>query len=177
MSKSPALKFEGAISVWSGLLVLAILAVIALFLIPVYTHPGGASMANICLSQVKQQATGILIYRADHNERIPLRDNWMDALIPYVKMDAIFHCPAVQEANDKNPHLYGYSLNSGLSGVDAEKIANPERVALLYDSSNLARNASDPLLSLPDPPRTHEKRKGNNIGYLDGHVRRLRVNP
>ena len=37
---------------------------------------------------------------------------------------------------------------------------------MLYDSSNLARNATDPFTSLPNPPR-HLK---NNIFSLDGTI-------
>jgi hypothetical protein len=54
----------------------------------------------------------------------------------------------------------------------------PEQVPLLYDSTNLARSASDALTSLPKPGRHQMRegrqgpiRQGNNVGYLDGSAR------
>ena len=41
---------------------------------------------------------------------------------------------------------------------------------MIYDSINYARNASDPLLSLPNPGR-HEGY--NVIGYADGHAKHV----
>jgi prepilin-type processing-associated H-X9-DG protein len=52
--------------------------------------------------------------------------------------------------------------------------SSPSRPArALYDSSNLARNASDPGTSLPNPPR----HLGSVIGYADGHVSAGRRQP
>jgi hypothetical protein len=99
----------------------------------------------------------------------------MDALSPYLKNDDVKHCPAVQVESKKDPTLFGYAFNSKLSGVDSSKVINPTEVPLLYDSINLARNASDPVISLPDPPRMHGQNRSNIMAYADSHAKRLRV--
>lgn len=44
---------------------------------------------------------------------------------------------------------------------------------LLFDSINLARNASDPFVSLPNPPRRHTEGQppANYIAYADTHAK------
>lgn len=58
-------------------------------------------------------------------------------------------------------------MNNWLAGRSSEKVRKPETIPLVYDSSNLARNAADPFTSLPDPPRHRE----NRAVYLDHEVR------
>lgn len=134
-------------------------------------------MATRCQSNVKQQTTALLIYAADHDDRLPTRDSWMDALLPFVKSEQIFHCPAVQESNQENPHLFGYAFNSRLSGVEIESIDRPETVPMTYDSINMGRNASDPIVSLPSPPRVHDDKACNLISYLDTRTDRVTNSP
>lgn len=94
---------------------------------------------------------------------LPPRENWMDAITPYTKNHVMEHCSEV-----RGPAEYGYAYNSQLSGLDETKIADPGKLPMIYDSTNLARNASDPVASLPKPGR-HEGR--NSISYADGHAR------
>lgn len=123
-----------------------------------------ASKATACLSNVKEQALGLVIYAEDH-EVYPARDVWVDGIRPYVRNEAAFHAP---EFAKTSPGAYGYAFNSALA--DAKEPAHPERVPLVYESTNPVKNASDPVTSLPRPGR-HAGR--NNVGYADGHARRV----
>jgi prepilin-type processing-associated H-X9-DG protein len=89
----------------------------------------------------------------------------MDAAGRYRKPENWSHCPAVHPFSLS---AFGYAFNSNLSGKKVTAIANPAATPMLYDSTNLARNASDPVTSLPEPPRHGA---GNNLGYADGHAR------
>lgn len=64
--------------------------------------------------------------------------------------------------------LFGYAYSSKVAEKVYDELPSPESHTLIYDSSNLARNASDAVTSLPNPPR-HRGR--NNIAYADGHAR------
>lgn len=132
-----------------------------------------------CLTTLKQLALSGIMYAGDYDDRLPLRDEWMDAFRPYHKNILIEHCPGVQSSNaDPNKPPYGYAFDSRLSLQVLAKVNEPRAQTFLYDSINLARNASDPLLSLPDPLREHPAKGGstkryNSMAYLDGHVTEL----
>lgn len=166
-----------AITLIEALIVAAIVIVLVIVLIPVVANDHGSRMSTRCLSNVKQCVTALAIYVGDFNDRLPLRDEWMDSILPYTRNERSLHCPAVQEANELNQHLYGYSFDSRLSGADVSKVGNPVQTVLVFESVNLARNASDPFISQPDPPRKHGNKSGNMIGYLDGHAERTSISP
>lgn len=115
-----------------------------------------------CLSNVKQLTLAMLFYCEDWH--LPARDLWMDAIGPYHRNRQLEHCTEVRE-----PSQYGYAFSSLLERRELSKVENPSEQPMIYDSLNLARNASDPVVSLPKPGR-HEGK--NNIGYADGRASR-----
>ena len=126
-------------------------------------------MKTACLSNTKQQARALEMYREGADGRYPNRDYWMDAIEPFVKEDKyVFHVPGPWAA--KAPDVYGYAFNSTLSRAGQPK--EPEKVPLVYDSSNPIRNASDPVTSLPSPGRHDGK---DHIAYADGHAKTVVV--
>lgn len=146
------------------------LAVLAAVIYPVFaqerTHCGGVSS---CLSNVKQLGTAINIYMADCDDRFPLRDTWMDATYLYTKNKSIYHSPALQLPKE-NPDIYGYCFNAMLSGAKVPDAV--DTVPMVFDSVNLAKNASGGIYSLPSPAR-HEE--GNHIGYVDSHAKTVKL--
>jgi len=85
----------------------------------------------------------------------------MDELLPYTKTEVVFHSPAVGSGG------YGYAMNSAIPGTILPQYSNPSIVVTLFDSTDLARNATDSLTTEPIPPRYHGH---NTIAFLDGHV-------
>jgi prepilin-type N-terminal cleavage/methylation domain-containing protein len=87
------------------LVVIAIIAILAAILFPVFARAREKARATACLSNVKQIATGIMIYIQDYDETYPAACNisrafntqWpqLRTLVqPYVKNDAIWFCPS-----------------------------------------------------------------------------------
>jgi len=105
------------------------------------------------------------MYSTDNDGKPPPRDFWMDAIWDYTKNKQILHCDLV-----KGQGLYGYALNARVKTLGSN-LPSPETTPLVYDSVNLARNASDLVNSLPKPGR-HDG--VNHVVYADGHVRTLR---
>jgi len=118
------------------------------------------------MSHVKQIAYMQILYSADFDDRYPLRDNWMDSTTGYRKGDDMLRCPTFADDRNAPKNQYGYAMNQAMSG--RKPPPNYAEVPLVFDSINLARNASGTLDSLPDPPRHG---KGNIIGYADGHAK------
>jgi prepilin-type processing-associated H-X9-DG protein len=127
-----------------------------------------------CLSNVKQIGTAFDMYLQDYDDRLPPNSDWTSRLFPYLRNERLLQCPSVAgpEVHDYSRtsglSSFGYAYNSKLAEATQKEIGNAKSRVLIYDSTNLARDASDLVTSLPDPPR-HQGR--NNIGYADGHAR------
>ena len=110
---------------------------------------------------------------AELNDSLPPADKWEENtdFTSRVPQDAWLHCPAVSNGHDDK---FGYAYNTALAGKKLNLNGKPlntypdaAKMPLLYDSTNLSKNAQDAVTSLPKPGR-HSGR--NNILYLDGHV-------
>lgn len=139
--------------------------ILAAILFPVFAQARESARAISCLSNIKQQGTSLRMYLQDYDDKYPQADQWMDLTQPYYKNDIILHCPSVSQPGTQS---YGYAFNKALSRTSDEKIKSPQTTVMLYDSTNLARNATDSVTSAPNPAR---HRRGNNVGYADGHAR------
>jgi len=156
-----------------ALAIAGIVIVAGIIFYPVFARAPTFHGRDMCLFKLKQLALASLFYASDYDDRWMPRNQWMDVIVPYHKNRDLEHCPGIEWQFERNKSLYGYAFNSKLS---LQKIDDKDpNVPLLYDSMNLARNASDPFISLPSPPRVHrEGKKGvNNVGYVDGHARAL----
>jgi prepilin-type processing-associated H-X9-DG protein len=160
---------------WSGIRGLALVkklaagAVIGIFVVAAYPLAFQHRIIckkTSCLSNVKQLATASFIYSADYDDHFADRDHWMDVLYPYSKNEDILRCP---DLNDMSGRIYGYAFNSWLAPRVATDVESPAETPYIFESLNLARNASDPFVSLPlDDHRGGLVRR--NVGYLDGHA-------
>lgn len=107
--------------------------------------------------------------------QFPHGEGWMDALEPYIRTDDM----SAEEAQKKfmNPLLgknedgaFGYAFNDAASAKYKDDVPTPARTPLVFDSSNLSRNAhGSPEELLPNPPR-----QGGNMGIsVTGEVLKL----
>ncbi len=115
-----------------------------------------------CLSNLKQLATGALMYAQDHDETFPDADEWMDQIMPYIKNEAILKCPAASDLE------YGYAMNAALSGMAMEDVTSLASTVMFFDSDIGTRNAAGGPDAACDPPRHNG---GNNFAYTDGHAK------
>lgn len=85
------------------LVVIAIIAILAAILFPVFSRAREKARATACLNNVKQQATGVMMYVQDYDDTYPMSiyspDGariivMVDAVMPYMKNDQIFECPS-----------------------------------------------------------------------------------
>jgi hypothetical protein len=143
--------------------------IVVLFLasVPVGSSKEQAKRSS-CLSNVKMQAAALQIYAADYDERLPNRDSWMDAITPYGKFKTYPVCYEVSKL--KHPQYIGYCFNRQLS--NSEFPADLQTTPLVFESTNMARNASGGLESLPVPGRHFGS---NNVAYADGYAKSVKM--
>src|SRR5688572_19869786 len=87
--------------------------VLAAVMFPVFEQAKIAALRTSSLSNLKQIGTGTMIYCADYDERLPLGPDWMDALVPYTKTEAIYHAPRQGQPRGNS---YGYAFREELKG-------------------------------------------------------------
>lgn len=138
-------------------------AFVAAVLFPVFAQAKQCSKCVSSLSQVKRLGLGMVMYGADHDERLTPRDLWMDAVYPYVKDWTAFHRLAAPKGT------WGLAFNGALDRAKPPR--NAEQIPMIYDSVNPIKNASDLFTSLPSPGLY---RGFDDVAYADGHARRVR---
>lgn len=164
-------KPKSSIPVWvwfvvvpCGCFIVGVIALAAL-LFPVFSQARERARNVSCLSNVKQQELGILMYAQDYDQYLPAANQWMDATSPYRHSELSLHCPAAAQSTSD---LYGYAYNKGISARLLPSVADPQTTPMTYDSTVLTRNAFDYVSSLPRPGRHVGE---NNVGYADGHAK------
>lgn len=133
----------------------------ALLAAPALMGERARAMQEASQSNLKQLALGVIQYTQDHDEKLPDADKWVDEIMPYVKLQAVFRDPAA-------PGLrWGYAFNRTLSGVALADLDAPAATVLLFESTSGKKNASDTGESIPMPGR-HSS--GTDYALADGHV-------
>lgn len=169
---------------WIELLVIvAVLAVIAAILFPVFARMNEPDRGNAtCMRNLKNIALGFRQYVQDYDEAFPIAknsasglekiDNWIGQLEPYVKSQQIFQCPVDGNAIDNERSSYGY--NSNLSGMTDKKIGNTSIVVLNFEVVADPRNRTQ-TGSTPAAITANERHlDGAYYSFADGHVKWLK---
>jgi hypothetical protein len=127
--------------------------------------------AQSCPDHLKVLWNAFNLYAQDW-DALPPAAGWMDnqEIVSKVPENVDFHCPAVSNGHDNR---YGYAYNEEVAGrslgqrTSLKQMANAAKTPLIYDSTDLAKNATDRFTSLPKPGR-HDG--VDYVLYLDGHV-------
>src|SRR5215208_2314470 len=88
------------------LVVVAIIAILAAVLFPVFARARAAAYQSSCTSNLRQLATGFMLYCEDYDQTFPangvshltdvtdIEKLWIRQIQPYMKNQAVLHCPA-----------------------------------------------------------------------------------
>lgn len=89
------------------LVVMAIIAILAAILFPVFSRARARAQQTACLSNLKQLGTALVLYASDYDTRFPMWADvdpmpadpmsawtWDEAVMPYVKNSDVFYCQA-----------------------------------------------------------------------------------
>ena len=138
---------------------LALIAVLAATLFPVFARAREKARQASCNSNVKQLALGMLMFAQDHNDRLPSALTWRRDITPYVGNERLFLC-----ASDDSGQACSYAMNYALSQKDLSTIEAPEQQVMLYEADTAGA-----------PAKRHND--GLVIGFADGRVKWLREPP
>ena len=135
---------------------------------------GGKKVTALCMTRLSAVGKAQFLYAADHDDRLPPAEIWVDATWKYVgkkdpgeQTESVFKCPSVSIRRDGR---YGYALNSELDSKSISSIADPPETPLVFDSKALFRNAAgQPVAAYPDEGR-HNGGKDIVVAYANGSV-------
>lgn len=137
------------------LVVIAIIAILAAILFPIFTDAKKAGMKTRCLSNCKQIAVGLSLYKdswngcwpscysqEDYAVGKPNYDTvyghafWMNRIDPYIKSRSVFRCPSAKEAfPSKSSYYVAYGRTGVLSHfAGADYGANEYLIETVYTS-------------------------------------------
>ena len=137
------------------LVVIAIIAILAAILFPVFARAREKARQASCLSNVKQQILGVLMYVQDYDGRLPFRYLntgvggtvpypgggsssgiiWPLPIYPYVKNIQLFACPSWEyrwSGNYTGKQAYG--INNHVDGMMLNEVERPVTLIILADN-------------------------------------------
>ncbi|MFQ3677605.1 MAG: hypothetical protein SNJ74_06665, partial [Fimbriimonadaceae bacterium] len=134
------------------------MAIPAAVLFPVFQEAKVAAQKTLSVSNLKQQATGVALYTADNDDRLPLASNWRAATASYVDDAAVFDFPPVREG-------WQYAFYGPVSGLVRSELADPRDTPLIFES----RATGSPTVGgVSDFPREGPWRPAEfNMAFVD----------
>ncbi len=156
------------------LVVVAIIAVLAAILFPVFARAKEKANQTTCTNSQKQLAASMMMYAQDHEETLPPAEGWTLAL---TGLDPkIFDCPTTNDEGSAGKPEYGYNqfLGKTSTGQPASigEIDDPSGILLTGDSLVQTTNSSYQVPGcIYNQVLIAERHSGKAImSALDGHV-------
>jgi prepilin-type processing-associated H-X9-DG protein len=138
--------------------VIAIIAILAAILFPVFAQARDKARTASCLSNMRQVGLALQMYAQDHDETMPLgkytsvphfndpkaAPNFLGSLAPYVKNFGIFACPSAPKASsvgytvkdDPSPLSdTNYMGNAVVMERPLAVVPNPAEIAYLHENN------------------------------------------
>jgi len=177
--------------------VIAIIAILAAILFPVFARAREKARQSNCLSNIKQQMTGVLMYAQDYDETMPRLNvacaqytlpgggvdtsgimPWCISMLPYIKNVQIFNCPSVSAAwdggktdtsSDHSCDAISYGYNDRCSGVANAKFNFVSETFVIADKQDTSIYYIGDNTDDRTDIALDRHNEGANIGFADGH--------
>jgi len=178
--------------------VIAIIAILAAILFPVFARAREKARQTSCLSNVKQVELAMLQYAQDYDEFMPRyadrdctggRKTWDMVIGPYMKNTQILRCPSSTYAVSLGvnyPHISTCAISGTtiLPGAGLAQIKFPAQTMSFCDTTGYlvycrvcypnGPRAGEETNRVPVPPKEDRHNEGVNVGYCDGHAKWLK---
>ena len=180
---------KGGFTLIELLTVMAIIAVIAAILFPVFSLAREKGRTAACLSNEKQLSLALMQYVTDNDSTYPngiqatsagriwQGEGWASQCLPYINSQAVFTCPSdvIQPVRFGETEVsYGYNINlveqgegyeDILSGVGEPELTAPSQTVMLFETSQVSVNLGSPREGADGnpPDSTNFSASGNGL--------------
>lgn len=125
---------KGGFTLIELLIVIAVIAILAAILFPVFAKARENARRSACLSNLKQLGMAAMQYTQDFDEKLPVvggstSGGWAGLIYPYARSQAVFKCP--------NDRTAGFNISFG--GNMNVMQADPTRTPHLPSFNNVAK--------------------------------------
>jgi type II secretory pathway pseudopilin PulG len=175
--------------------VIAIIAILASILFPVFAKAREKARQSSCNSNVRQIGIAIMSYVQDYDETFPTYSfaatpayYWSDAVVPYIKNSQLFTCPSRRTSGwdgvaGDGKSSYGFNSNTAnaFSGRSLGSFVNPSQAIVIAESYNVHKyNHCDDntetliqfiTLSNDNATANSPHNGGENCEFSDGHAK------
>jgi prepilin-type N-terminal cleavage/methylation domain-containing protein len=173
------------------LVVIAIIAILAAIILPVFFRARGKARQTQCLSNTKQIGAALTMYADDYDGYYTRGQYWpwtsvhlwTDAVEPYLKNTAVLRCP--DQGSD--PYGYGYNIaywgagdvKDGMHGVQdtypvhESWVAEPSETVWVVDFGKYWGCGLE--FGTEEPARRHHD--GFNVLFVDAHAKWMKEIP
>jgi len=202
-SKSGPRGVRPAFTLIELLVTIAIIAILAAILFPVFARARENARRASCMSNLKQLALGVRMYTQDYDEQMPTlihsdHTAWIEVIFPYVKSKQLFVCPSSTNPGTSNntwvpvaknpdflprPIVVDYYPNirvmkpSSLGTISLAAIPTVSDTFLMWDCGPALSymNTGDPAGSNHLRITGGRHLEGDNYSFVDGHVKWLKA--
>lgn len=147
------------------LVVIALIALLAGILFPVFAAAGSQARQSSCASNLKQIGLALVQYAQDHDETMPptrrndtgtttnpTRNTWYNLLQPYIKNTNVFRCAGALRTNASADAYYlpvrgypvSYGYNNALHERNLATIETSSTLVLMTDIDTVPDATKDP---------------------------------
>lgn len=183
----------GGFTLTELLVVIAVVAILAAFLFPVFGKVRESARRTACLSNLKQIGLAVAQYTQDSDDAMPPiayadvegTTTWRQLAFAYSKSARVFACPsnvynAVPAIGDGDQFPVSYGANdsvfsSSTAAVGLGQIENPANVFLVGESDGggwKLNNPPNPPLASPDCAGCDAPQEGSHTDLFAGHFAR-----
>lgn len=194
---------RGAFTLIEMQVAIAIIAVLAAILFPVFARAREKGRQATCLSNLKQIGLALEMYVQDYDETLPYHlisidmggtyVNWLSGVEPYCRNARVFECPSLRDDHYEGPTdtTLSYPYNRDLNGRFLGSIEEPSEVIVCLDGVQASCSYSggdtfrdtDGTVYTEDPNTGTSPNRvifsrhngGGNCLFVDGHVKWLRA--
>lgn len=162
--KGSGLAIAGIAVSGTALLIIPIMIMMMAITFPAIYRPRTQAKSIVSMSNARQLCLAMVIYCEENNGRFPPADSWPDALADHIGNNKILTSPFDPDAGR------AWAMNAQLNGRTRQQIQLPAQTVLIFECRFGSPPAGGREL-LPDEPRG---KRGYVIGFLDGHIERVR---
>jgi len=118
----------------AGIVVCGFALFLAVLIEPVLASARVAADGATCKKNLKELASSMLAYAADHDDRLPPAHVWQDGIDRYFMVQpGSYRCPSALGS-------VSYAFNVSLSGLPVEQVQSPADTVMLFEVEATGRN-------------------------------------